>query len=129
MIKNIFIFIIFGYIKEIKSGLKVAAPGDPVGQPLAGGRGNGASRDNLMLFTDFVPEGSAAGIVEFAEDIVGQDDRWRGGEEGVALETGEAEGETPLYGNPGTTLHLYDSIESTYKTGQGQAPATRAYRR
>jgi hypothetical protein len=46
-----------------------------------------------MLFTDFVPERSAAGIVEFAEDIVGQDDRWRGGEQGVALEAGEAEGE------------------------------------
>ena len=43
-----------------------------------------------MLFTDFVPEGPATGIVEFAQDVVGQDDGRGGGEQGVALEAGEA---------------------------------------
>ena len=46
-----------------------------------------------MLFTDFVPEGPASGIVEFAEDVVGQDDRRSRGQQGIALEAGEAEGQ------------------------------------
>ncbi len=71
-----------------KSGLEVAAPGDPVGQPLSGRRWNGAGRDNLMLFPDFFPEGPATGVVQFPEDIVGQDDGRGRGALGVALEAG-----------------------------------------